>query len=129
MKKTSSNRHARGPLPCSIRTMGRNLRTLVRLVALSSLVACATSHFETVVEVAASKRPRTCTAPFVVKALNGWAYRVDACEGTLYYRCSYQRKSMGRSQCCHPVPDEASATSLLAPVGAASETTCQDFID
>jgi hypothetical protein len=104
-------------------------RILASLAALGALSACATSHFETVVEIAASKRPRACTAPFAVRRLNDWAYRVDACDGPLYFRCAYQRKTMGRTQCCHSVPDESSATALLATMGGENETTCQDFVD
>ena len=102
--------------------------TLPALVLLA-LASCATSRFETVVEIAASKSPRQCTAPFVVNRLTDWAYRVDACDGTTYFRCAYQRKTMGRSQCCHPVADEATATALLGAMGSATQTTCQDFID
>ncbi len=96
------------------------------LLALSS---CATSHFETVVEIAASKRPRSCEAPFKVSRLSDWAYRVDSCDDVTYFRCSYTRKTMGRSQCCHPVPDEATAIALFGAQGEATQTTCQDFID
>lgn len=108
--------------------MRRPVVTLAVLLLLT-LASCATSHFETVVEIAASKSPRQCTAPFAVKRLSDWAYRVDACDGTTYFRCSYQRKTMGRSQCCHPVADEATATALFGATGQATQTTCQDFID
>jgi hypothetical protein len=127
MKKTSSNRHAAVLAICSTHAMRGTVITLAAL--LLALASCATSHFETVVEIAASKSPRQCSAPFAVRRLSDWAYRVDACDGTTYFRCSYQRKTMGRSQCCHPVPDEATATALLGATGDAAQTTCQDFID
>jgi hypothetical protein len=93
-------------------------------VALSS---CARSHFETVVEISASKHPRTCDGRFTVHALNSYAYRVDACEGALYYRCFYQRKTMGRGQCCEQVEDEDTATATFGSIGA--DTTCVSFVD
>ena len=93
-----------------------------------ALSSCATSHFETVVEIAASKRPQKCATPFAVSRLNRWAYRVDACDETTYFRCAYVQKATGLSQCCHPVPDEAAATALLGARDAA-QTTCQDFVD
>jgi hypothetical protein len=110
-----------------MRTVLVLLPVAVALVA--TVPACAASHFDTVVEIAASGRPRACTEPFRVKRLNDWAFRVDACEGALYYRCSYARKTMGRTQCCHPVPDEASATALLGAAAPDAQKTCQDFVD
>lgn len=96
------------------------------VVSLALLPACATSHYEDVVRIAASKHPRACTTPYTVAPLGRWAFRVDACEGTLFYRCwagpnsaRARRKSMGRTQCCAPVPDETSATAVIS----ASETT------
>jgi hypothetical protein len=105
-------------------------RFLISIIALAPLVACVTSHYEDVVRIAASKHPRVCTAPYKVIPLARWGYRVDACEGTLYYRCSAQRKSMGRTQCCSLVDDEASATALLAASATTGEgSTCVEFAD
>ncbi len=84
-------------------------------------------HYEDVVRIAASKHPRECSEPYKVAPLGGWAYRVDACEGALYYRCYAQRKSMGHTQCCGLVPDEASATAIFSAAGAAD--TCVEFAD
>lgn len=92
------------------------------------LAACATSHYDDVVRLAASKHARGCSAPYAIAKLNGWGYRVDACEGTLYYRCSYQRKSMGRTQCCHQVADSSAATALVSPSDPTAET-CIEFVD
>ena len=103
-------------------------RLFIVLFALLLLAACATSHFEDVVRVAASKHPRECTTPYTVTKLNGWGYRVDACEGPLFYRCSYARKTMGRTQCCDLVADEAAATALLSAAPGES-ATCLEFVD
>lgn len=103
------------------------LFALMALFAPFSLGACAASHYEEVVRIAASKHPRQCTAPYTVTKLNSWGYRVDACEGTLYYRCSNRRKSLGRTQCCHEVANADRATALLS----ASDPTemCVELVD
>lgn len=104
------------------------LSSVYALFSLLPLTACMTSHFDDVVRLAASKHPRDCTTPYSVTQLNEWGFRVDACEGTHYYRCSYRRKSMGRTQCCHEVTDAAGATTLLSPSDRARET-CMEFAD
>jgi hypothetical protein len=105
---------------------------VVALASLPPLIACAagTRHYEDVVRIAASKHPRACTTPYTVTPLGSWSYRVDACEGTLYYRCHAQQKSMGHTQCCTLVPDEAAATALLAASNTTGErSTCVEFAD
>ena len=112
--------------------MRRFLASLIALGATLPLLACVvgTRHYEDVVRIAASKHPRACTTPYTVAPLSGWGYRVDACEGTLYYRCHAQRKSMGHTQCCTLVPDEASATTLLAVSDTTGQrSTCVEFAD
>ncbi len=106
------------------------------LIALGSLapplIACAagTRQYEDVVRIAASKHPRVCTTPYAVTPLRNWGYRVDACAGTLYYRCHAKGKSAGRTQCCTLVPDEASATALIALSDTTDErSTCVEFAD
>lgn len=100
-------------------------------LALVPFLGCATSHFDEVVRVAASKHPRDCTAPYTVKKLNGWAYRVDACERPLYYRCAFDtdRDMVGRRQCCELMPDEASATALAGAEIPKASSTCLEFAD
>lgn len=119
-------------------TLAKPARGLIALasIALASLapllIACAagTRHYEDVVRIAASKHPRACTTPYTVTPLRNWGYRVDACEGTLYYRCHAKGKSMGRTQCCTLVPDEASATALIALSDTTGErSTCVEFAD
>jgi hypothetical protein len=106
---------------------------VLSLLALMPIASCATahSHFDDVVRVAASKHPRDCTAPYTVQKLNGWAYRVDACEGPLYYRCAFDtdRDMVGRRQCCEPMRDEGSATALVGPAIPRASSTCLDFAD
>ena len=103
---------------------------MVALAALAALSACAANHYDDVVRIAASKHPRNCTEPYTVTPLSRWGFRVDACEGTLYYRCWQQRKSMGRTQCCSIVPDEASATALVSASDTTGErSTCVEFAD
>jgi hypothetical protein len=104
------------------------LSSVCVLLSLLPLLACATSHFDDVVRLAASKHPRECTTPYTVTQLNGWSFRVDACEGTHYYRCSYRRKSMGRTQCCREVADASAASAFLSPSGPAG-STCMEFAD
>lgn len=104
--------------------MQDNLATLLLLPILA--ISACTNHFETVVEIAASKQARTCDGRFTLKKLNDWAYRVDACEGPLYYRCSFARKSMEK-QCCHLVEDESAATSIIGTQGR--NPTCVAFVD
>lgn len=99
-------------------------RLILSLLACVPIAGCVTSHFEDVVRVAASEHPRACTAPYTVKKLNGWAYRVDACEGTLYYSCAF-KPNTAVTECCYPVPDEAAATAAVRLTGQVS--TCLDF--
>ena len=105
-------------------------RFIASVVALVPLLACATNHYEDVVRIAASKHPRTCTAPYTVVSLGRWAFRVDACEGALFYRCWAQRRTMGRTQCCSIMPDAASATAAVAAGDTTGEqSTCVEFAD
>jgi hypothetical protein len=60
-----------------------------------------------------------------VTPLRAWAYRVEACERTAFYRCYFKRKTAGRTQCCYPVPDEATATAIVA--ADPDDATCKDF--
>jgi len=106
-------------------------RIIASFFALAPLVAsCTTYRYEDVVRIAASKHPRTCTEPYTVAPLGSWGFRVDACEGTLFYRCWVRRKSMGRTQCCAIVPDQESATSVVVGSGTtADRSTCVEFAD
>jgi hypothetical protein len=106
----------------------RRALSLLLLFVVLGASACATKHFETVVEIAASSQPRSCDGRFTVKPLNGWGYRVDACEGPLYFRCFSARHSMGRTQCCARVADEAAAVALVHFEGA-QPVTCVPFVD
>ena len=114
--------------PRSCRRLARVRRAIALFVVIVGASACAKVRFETVVEIAASGHPRTCDGRFTVTQLSGSGYRVDACEGTLYYRCFYARKTMGRTQCCAEVADEAEATSWVHFDGP-EPTTCEQFVD
>src|SRR6266567_4326308 len=94
------------------------------LVVLTGLFGCATGHFETVVRRAVSDR-QDCGGEVSVKALGEWGYRIRACERTTYYRCFFKKRTMGRTQCCYPVPDENAATTLISL--KTGEETCYEF--
>jgi hypothetical protein len=84
------------------------------LIVAALCPGCVSSHFATVARAAAATREDYCGGTIAVRPLNDWAYAVEACEETTYYRCYYQRRSGGHVQCCHPVPDEAAATALVS---------------
>jgi hypothetical protein len=84
------------------------------LLAAAPSTGCVSSHFQAVVRGAAASRASYCGGVIAVRPLSDWGYAVDACEETTYYRCFYQRRSGGHVQCCHPVPDEGAATSLVS---------------
>ncbi len=110
--------------------MRRVLASILALAPLASVASCASNHYDDVVRIAASKHPRSCAEPYKVAALSRWGFRVDACEGTLFYRCWSQRKSMGRTQCCSLVPDEDSATSVVTASDTGGlRSTCVEFAD
>jgi hypothetical protein len=87
---------------------------------------CVSSHFAAVARAAAATREDYCGGAITVRPLNDWAYAVEACESTTYYRCFYKRRTMGRVQCCHPVADEGAATTLVS-FEPDSDVHCVEF--
>ena len=91
------------------------------------LVGCATSRFDSVVRRAVSTSLDDCGGEVAVERLNSWAYRVEACDSTVFYRCFYQRKTVGRTQCCYPVADEDAAAALVS--SQSGEQPCAEFVE
>ncbi len=103
-------------------------------IALVMIAGCWPSHFEVVVRQAEAARA-PCYQQVEVRALNAYAYRVDACEVTTFYRCYSKRKSMGGMQCCYRAENEAAATAMVSFDGAVGGRrtelpgeTCQAFV-
>jgi hypothetical protein len=106
---------------------GSCARGVIAALAFASvgLAGCATNHFHEVVQTAARQDGYGRGAR--VTALNSWAFRVDAEIGTLYYRCHYQRHSMGRTQCCSPVDSEAKAVAVFSVEH--DDATCLEYYE
>ena len=78
-------------------------------------IACLPqSHFPDITDTIA-RRELGCRS-LVVTELEPHAFRADGCGCTAFYRCSYGRKSAGRTQCCQQTLTEEAATATLAPV-------------
>jgi hypothetical protein len=75
---------------------------------------CASTRFEAVVRKAANERPGSCGREVVLERLTDWSFRVQGCDGTLYYRCYYDRRTSGRMECCYEVPNERAATERFS---------------
>jgi hypothetical protein len=88
--------------------------------------ACAPNHFNSVVRRAEAARDDYCGGEVAVKAV-GSGYRAESCDETHYYRCYFQRRTGGRTQCCYEVEDEGSASSLISPISG--KQTCANYND
>lgn len=86
-------------------------------------IACLPqSHFPDVTDTIA-RRELQCPS-IAITELEPYAFRADGCGKTAFYRCSYGRKSMGRTQCCQQTLTEEAATATFAPV--APDPYCEE---
>lgn len=106
--------------------LGGSCFTLAVLSTGLALAGCA-NHFESVVRRAEAARPDTCGGDVAVQKV-GYGYRVSACEETRYYRCYFQRKSMGQTQCCYEVSGEDEASALVS-FSRDKPETCAEFTE
>jgi hypothetical protein len=91
----------------------------VVLSAIASLTSCAHTHFEPIV-ASAYVRDGGCDerTRVDVEPLSSWGFRARGCgEGEAYYRCYFERKTLGKVQCCARVASAGAATAVIALKG------------
>lgn len=101
----------------------------VALPTLSTLPACVESHFREIATQAAAQQSE-CegqTGAMQVKELEGYAYQAETCRGPAYYRCYYQRKTMGRVQCCGRVETYEEATATIGGWSFVGPPVCREL--
>jgi hypothetical protein len=98
----------------------RNARAA--LAALSMLAGCANLRFQPYVGFLA--RSEMCCPTATVQQLRGWAFKVEGCGQTVYWRCS----TGSDGDCCWPVPTERAATRVLG-LGHPEREVCRDDVE
>ncbi len=97
-------------------------------VALASL-GCFENHFREVATQAAAEQS-SCegsSKPMAVKQLESYAFEAETCRGPAYYRCYYQRKTMGRVQCCGRVATYEEATATIGGWQYETPPVCREM--